>query len=357
MLSLSKHAAIALLAFAFLAACSNTSKTEVTVSFAPTSSVPTAAPSPTPDGSITIAAVGDVMIARRVTTLMEQHGAMYPFELVAPLLQDADLTIANLENTLTERGEEQVKAYVFRAPPRFASGLVEAGVDAVSLGNNHAADYGPTGLQDTLDALDAVGLPYAGAGMNEAHARRPAFFSIDGQRVALLSYTDVMENTFATADSHGVALATTDVIAADVGAAKSEADIVIVALHSGIEYTDAPQPNQQSLARAAIDAGAALVIGHHPHTLQGVERYGDGLILYSLGNFVFDLDNEDLTNLGPRAFESAVYYVTITDGVAVEVRPEPVFIDPEEIRPRPAAGEQRAAILARIEQLNALAEP
>jgi poly-gamma-glutamate synthesis protein (capsule biosynthesis protein) len=317
----------------------------------------------TPDRTITIAAVGDVMLARDVTTLMEQYGAVYPFEHVLPLLEGADLTIANLEAPFTERGEEQVKAYVFRVPPRFASGLVEAGIDAVSLGNNHAADYGATGLQDTLEALDAVGLPYAGAGMNEAQARAPALLIVDGQRVALLSYTDVMENTFATVDSYGAALATTDAIDADVRAARENADVVIVSLHSGIEYTDAPQPNQQSLARAAIDAGAALVLGHHPHTLQGVERYPSagsgqaGLIIYSLGNFVFDLDNEDMTNLGPRAFESAVYYVTITDGVAVDARPELVFIDPDEVRPRPATAKQRGAILARIDELNALANP
>ena len=312
---------------------------------------------PTPDGTITIAAVGDVMIARDVTTLMEQHGAIYPFELVAPLLQDADLTIANLENTLTERGEEAIKAYTFRAPPRFASGLVDAGIDAVSLGNNHAADFGAVGLEDTLVALDAVSLPYAGAGMTEAAARRAARLVVDGQRVALLSYTDVMENTFAGLDSFGVALATVDAIDADVRAARSQSDVVIVALHSGIEYTDAPQPNQQQLARAAIDAGAAVVLGHHPHTLQGVERYGDGLIIYSLGNFVFDLDNEDLTNLGPRAFETAVYYVTITDGVAVDARPVPVYIDPDENRPRPATAEEGAAILTRIDGLNELANP
>ncbi len=314
-------------------------------------------PTPTPDSTIIIAAVGDVMIARDVTALMEQHGAIYPFERVVPLLQDADLTIANLENTLTEGGTPADKFYTFRAPPRFASGLVDAGIDAVSLGNNHAADFGAIGLEDTLATLDAVDLPYAGAGMNEADARRAAHLVIDGQRVALLSYTDVMENAFAGPESFGVALATVDVIDADVRAAKADADIVIVALHSGIEYTDAPQPNQQQLARAAIDAGAALVLGHHPHTLQGVERYGDGLIIYSLGNFVYDLDNEDLTNLGPRAFETAVYYVTITDGLAIEARPVPVYIDPDQNRPRPATAEEGAAILARIDELNALANP
>ena len=315
------------------------------------------APSPTPDGTITIAATGDIMLARDITTLMEQHGAMYPFERVASLLRDADLTIANFEAAFTDRGEPALKAYTFRVPPRFAPGLADAGIDLVSLGNNHAADYGPDGLKDTLSALDAAGVRHAGAGLDEADARRAAHMMVDGQRVAFLSYSDIMENTFAGPDSFGVALATVDAIDADVRAAEARADIVIVALHSGIEYTDAPQPNQQQLARAAIDAGAALVLGHHPHTLQGVERYGGGLIIYSLGNFVFDLDNEDLTNLGPRAFETAVYYVTIANGVVVDARPEPVYIDPAENRPRPATEDERAAILTRIDALNELANP
>lgn len=338
-----------------LGACSSVGSSDRSVVFTPTVA-PTAVSSPTTDGTITIAAVGDVMIDRDVESLMEQHGALYPFEQVIPLLQDADLTIANLEGTFTDRGEPAVKAYTFRAPPHLASGLVEAGIDVVSLGNNHAADYGAIGLQDTFVALDAVGLPFAGAGMNEAEARRPAFLTVDGLRIALLSYTDVMENTFAGPNSFGVAFGTADVIDADVRLARPQADVVIVALHSGTEYTDAPHQNQRQLARAAIDAGATVVLGHHPHVLQGVERYGDGLIVYSLGNFVFDLDSEDLNSLGPRPFQSAVYYITIRDGRAVEALPEPVFIDPEEVRPRLPTAQEHAAILARIADLNALAD-
>jgi poly-gamma-glutamate synthesis protein (capsule biosynthesis protein) len=345
-----------LLLAVLVASCSNAS-TSTPASTPKSTPALTVAPSPTPDGTITIAAVGDIMLARDLTTLMEQHGAGYPYERVAPLLRNADLTIANFEGSFTERGSAAVKLYTFRTPPRFAPGLAGAGIDLVSLGNNHAADYGPDGLADTLAALDSAGVRHAGAGMNEADARRPAQLAVDGQRVAFLSYTNIMENTFAGPDSFGVALATTDVIDADVRAAKAQADVVVVALHSGVEYTDAPQPDQQQLARAAIDAGAALVLGHHPHTLQGVERYGGGLIFYSLGNFVFDLDNDDLTQLGPRAFQTAVYYITITNGTVVDARPEPVYIDPNEDRPRPATADEAAAIRARISELNQLANP
>ncbi len=295
------------------------------------------------------------MLARDITTLMDEHGAIYPFERVLSLLQNADLTIANSEGTFTERGTAQVKAYTFRTPPRFAAGLAQAGIDAVSLGNNHTADYGPDGVADTLAALDAIGVKHAGAGVNDADARKPALLEVQGLRIAFLSYTDIMENSFAGPDSAGVALATADVIAADVRAAKSQADVVIVALHSGVEYTDAPQPDQQELARAAIDAGALIVLGHHPHTLQGWTNYNGGLIVYSLGNFVFDLDIEDLANLGPRAFQTAVLYVTFDAHAVRSVRAAPVFIDPNEDRPRPATTDEAAAIHQRIDTLNRIA--
>ncbi len=354
----SRRLAIAAAAF-LLTACSSAGNPTTAPTPSP-STVPIVQPTTvpataTPSGSVTIAAVGDIMLARRITTLMDEHGAIYPFERVLPLLQNADLTIANSEGSFTERGGAQVKAYTFRVPPRFASGLAQAGIDAVSLGNNHTADYGPDGVQDTIAALDAAGVKHAGAGMNDTQARQPALLDARGLRIAFLSYTDIMENTFAGPDSAGVALATPDAIAAGVRAAKSQADVVIVALHSGVEYTDAPQPDQQQLAHAAIDAGALIVLGHHPHTLQGWSRYNRGLIIYSLGNFVFDLDNGDLANLGARAFQTAVVYITFDAHSVQSVRAEPVMIDPNEYRPRPATAEEAAAINQRMDMLNSIA--
>jgi poly-gamma-glutamate synthesis protein (capsule biosynthesis protein) len=324
---------------------------EATASF-PAAAVATA--TATPDRVVTIAAVGDVMLARDLVTLMEKHGALYPFERVAHLLRDADLTVANLEGALTERGVPADKLYTFRTPPSLARGLAEAGIDVVSLGNNHTADFGREGIEDTLAALDAVGIRYAGAGLNEAAARRPALVEAEGLRIAFLSYTDVLENTFAGPQAPGVALATPEGIAEDVRAARAQADVVVVLLHSGMEYTDAPGPVQQRLARAAVDAGALLVLGHHSHTLQGWEWYGGGVIVYSLGNFVFDLDWEDLANLGPRAFQTVVLSITLGPDEVFDVRAEPVFIDPAENRPRPATQEEAAAIQERIEALNAI---
>ena len=321
------------------------------------SPAPTAAasPSPTPDGIVTLVAVGDVMLARDLVTLMAAHGALYPFERVVGLLRAGDITIANLEGAFTERGVPEEKPYTFRTPPRFAPGLAEAGIDIVSLGNNHTADYGEEGIADTLAALDAAGVRYAGAGLDEEAARRPALIEAEGLRIAFLSYTDVLLNTFAGPETAGVALATVAGIAEDVRAARDNADVVVVSLHSGVEYTDAPAPVQQRLARAAVDAGALLVLGHHPHALQGWEWYGDGLIVYSLGNFVFDLDADDLENLGERAFQTAVYSITFSADSILDITIEPVFIDVDENRPRPASGDEAAAIRERIAALNEIA--
>ena len=323
----------------------------------PTATQPAVAPAPdVPSGPITIAAVGDVVLDRDMIPMMEQDGAGSPFAHVAALLQDADLTVANLEAPFTERGAPADKTYTFRVPPRFARGLVEAGIDVVSLGNNHAADYGTEGLVDTLATLTDLGIAYTGAGDDDASARRPALVTVRGLTLAFLSYTDVDGSAFAGPDTPGVAFADPTTIAADVAAARGGADAVIVMLHFGIEYTDAPQPAQQTLARAAIDAGALLVLGHHPHTLQGWERYGGGVIAYSLGNFVFDLDDVDRAQLGERAAQTAVLYVTLTAGEVLDVRAEPVTIDAADgYRPRPASSAEASAILARLADLNQIA--
>jgi poly-gamma-glutamate synthesis protein (capsule biosynthesis protein) len=278
------------------------------------------------------------MLARDLIDLMDANGSSYPYERVRATLADADITIANFEGTFTERGEAAAKFYTFRAPPRHAIGLAEAGIDVVSLGNNHAMDFGAVGLEDTLAALDAAGIAHSGAGMNEAEARRPAILDVNGVKIAFLSYNAVLEATFATAGSPGVARATLENIQTDVTAARGIADAVVVSIHAGTEYTDAPTEEQRSLARGAIEAGATLLIGHHPHVLQGSEVYGNGVILYSLGNFVFDLDSDDLASMGPRPFQTVIFTGSLLPEGIGGFSLVPMFIDPVEVRPRPPVG-------------------
>jgi len=169
----------------------------------------------------------------------------------------------------------------------------------LSLANNHAMDFGSQGLFDTRLNLGQVGIGSVGAGVNAAEAHMPVILERNGLRLAFLAYVDVpvekggfdAHSWIASGTQPGIAWANPDQIKLDVTAAKAQADVVIVQLHAGYEINDyfpSVSPNQQEEARAAIDAGAALVIGSHPHVLQTIEQYHGGLIAYSLGNFVFD---------------------------------------------------------------------
>jgi poly-gamma-glutamate synthesis protein (capsule biosynthesis protein) len=287
---------------------------------------------------------------------MDQNSSVYPFASVRPALADADLTIANMEGTFTDRGSQADKFYTFRTPPKHARGLADAGIDLVSLGNNHAMDFGADGLADTLAALDAAGVKHAGAGMNEQAARAPVLLQVNGLKLAFLSYNAVLEATFARGSSAGVAYADPASVRADVARAKQQADLVIVAFHGGVEYTDAPTAEQRSLARTAVDAGAALVLGAHPHVLQGWERYNGGFIVYSLGNFVFDLDRDDLATLGARPFETLVMHLELDRTGVVSSSYRPIYIDPDQDRPLPATTEQAGAIDTRVRMLNLVAQ-
>jgi poly-gamma-glutamate synthesis protein (capsule biosynthesis protein) len=336
----------ALFCGALVAACS--SADEPSPSTASPTQRAAAAPSqptttPTPQPSIVVAAVGDLMLARDVTELMLTQGATYPFERVLPLLAGADLLIGNMEGTFTERGEPLDKEYTFRTPPQLAAALWAVGFDAVSLANNHSTDFGAVGLEDTLAALHAAGVPSFGAGLDADAAYAPLLLEANGATVALLGFNDIPETLPAGAASPGVAW-TSEGIGGHVRRAATLADYVIVVFHFGTEYVADPTEWQRTLARAAIDAGASAVIGSHPHVLQPWERYRDGVIFYSLGNFVFDLDTEDLATLGPAPFQSVVAVLTLSPDGPPGVELRPAFIDPLENRPRPADEAETEAI-------------
>ena len=320
---------------------------------------PPPAPSPTPapatptgPPTVTIGLVGDLMFARDVVTLMEQHGPGYAFERVTPLFAGVDLLVGNLEGTFSDRGERLDKYYTFRAPPRLAVALRDAGFDAVSLANNHALDYGPVSLADTRATLDAIGVGYFGAGAGTDEAMRPLVLEAPAGRVALLGFSAVASSVFASKSGPGVARATAEVVATEVGAAAADVDYVVVVFHFGREYDAVPTSEQRALAHAAADAGAVLVVGHHAHVLQPWERRGDALILYGLGNFVFDLDREDLATLGEGPFATVVAVVELSEHAPPRLAFLPAYIDPDENRPRPATDAEAARMKDALRQLS-----
>lgn len=310
-------------------------------------------------GQFTLAAAGDLMLGRRVAQLAGPSVG-YPLAQVAPDFSSADLGFANLEVALTQRGDAAHKDYTFRAPTDLAVGLRQAGINVVSVANNHVLDYGPIGLDDTLAALDTAGVSHAGAGDDAAAAGAPAIVEVHGTRVAFLSFVNVPNDSVtgfvaqsmeALPGRAGVNWGTPEAVTREVLAAKQRADVVIVSMHVGIEYADEPNDIQRALAHAAIDAGAALVIGAHPHVLQGIEYYRNAVILYSLGNFVFDLDNADVLHYGLPAAQTVVARVTFSGGHVQGLELLPAVIDTSQYRPVPAAGAAAQQVLERVYRL------
>lgn len=247
--------------------------------------------------------VGDILAARAIELTMRKQGYDYPFLKIKDLLADADMTFANLETPLigdkTTGRTTPGGTTVFRGDTAFAQTLKDVGIDIISLANNHMKDQGAKGITSTLTTLSTVGILHAGAGQNLAEARKMAVFSIPSKinnqstpvRVGLLAYNDadvVPSSYHATETQSGSNIMDIERLKADVVANRNEADVLLVSMHSGTEYVDYANKRQIAFAHAAIDAGADMVIGHHPHVLQPIEVYKGKYIFYSLGNFIFD---------------------------------------------------------------------
>ena len=233
----------------------------------------------------TLLAGGDVLL-----DLTEPEG-VDPFTKVEPSLSSADVAIVNLEMAITERGEPYDKEFVFRAPGSAALTLAGAGIDVVSLANNHILDFGSEGLEDTISVLDEVGILRPGAGANNAEAYAPRVLVLDNEiRVAFVSASAIIPGGFsAGAERPGIADAKWAIprVLAAVRAAASGNDVVVVSIHWGVERATCPSQDQRGLAQQLIEAGANLILGHHPHVLQPIETFDRTVIAYSLGNFAW----------------------------------------------------------------------
>lgn len=235
-------------------------------------------------------AVGDVTFGEQVGPAVRAHGAAYPWQLIAGTLRDADVSVGNLETSISTRGAPATKQYTFRGPPQAAGALGRlAGFDVLTLANNHAVDFGMGALLDTLRSVHQAGVQTIGAGANAAQAHRPAIVTVGGLRIGFLGYSDINPPGFvAGPSSPGTARADPQRIADDVRALRRSADVAVCFFHWGVEMHPEPNARQEQLAAACLDAGAALVIGAHPHVLGPVTARGRGrVVAWSLGNFVF----------------------------------------------------------------------
>lgn len=303
-------------------------------------------------GSVQIALAGDVHFEGFLRARLLDD----PVELLtptAPLLAGADLVVVNLESAVTTRGAAWPKEYNFRAPAEAFAALSAAGVDAVSLANNHTLDYGTIGLLDTLDHAIDAGVATFGAGPDLASALAPHSVAINGHRIALLAAAEVLTSTdWIAADADGDEPARPglvggklhhlDTLLPAVRQAADDHDIVIVYLHWGDENTHCPRDRQTSLVDPLIRAGATIIVGAHPHRLQGFGFVDGALVHYSLGNFVWYTRGGQ----GGRS-ESGVLHVHVdSDGtMAPEWRPAEIV----DGIPVPVASEDMAAHAARMD--------
>lgn len=303
--------------------------------------VVTEPPAPPPPRTFTMIAVGDVMLDRMVDKRIEANGAESILADVRDDLRAADLTIANLECPLADKGPHAPDDCIFRADPDTVRVLLDGGIDIVALANNHTLNSGAAPLMETIEHLENAGVAYCGAARDRERAWEPRLMTVERTRLGFISCTDL-------SFEHGSMCkvgADLDAFKAHIAQAQAQCELLIVSVHWGNEYEKRPTERQQTVARAAIDAGADLIIGHHPHTLQGVGRYRGAPILYSCGNFVFDQRE------GER-MESAVFHLTWHEEEGWRIRMAPVWIPHRRCGPIYPDEERAAAIINRLATLS-----
>lgn len=300
-----------------------------------------------PPVSITISAAGDCTLgtdenfdqSRSLNAYYDENGPAYFLQSVKPVFEADDLTIVNMEGTLTESTSRMDKTFAFKGPADYTKILTEGSVEAANLANNHSRDYGEQSYTDTIAALDAAGIVNFGYD-------RTAVMDVNGVKVGLVG-------TYELAEGMGCE----EEMIANIKAVEDQgAQIVIVSFHWGIERENYPDETQVGLAHSAIDHGADLVLGHHPHVLQGIEVYNGKNIVYSLGNFCFG------GNSNPSDKDTMIFQQTFTvqNGELVEdnvTNVIPCSLSSESGRntyqPTPLEGEEKDRVMAKIEEFSA----
>ncbi|MGI9187797.1 MAG: CapA family protein [Gaiellales bacterium] len=298
---------------------------------------------------VTFAFGGDVMFEEPIRSYLSEPASV--FAPIRGVLRKADVAMANLETAVTDRGTPTPnKEYLFRAPASAFDALKRSGLDVVTIANNHGMDYGAQGLEDTLRTAKRTGFPVIGGGFNEAQAFHPWRTTVNGQRIAVIGATQVIDEEFlswweARGSQTGVASAKYDMedrLVRQVIKARRTSDTVVVYLHWGEEMKSCPLDRQVSLAERLVKAGADIIVGSHAHILLGGGMLDRAFVDYGLGNFVFYTG-------GGIAAQTGVVEVTATGRRIDGYRFVPATISGG--RPEPVTGSDRAA---RVEQWNAL---
>jgi gamma-polyglutamate biosynthesis protein CapA len=304
---------------------------------------------------VTLTAVGDIFLGEHpvtlnhgVATVVKQNGCAFLFEEMAKYLGKTDIVCGNLEGIISPKSTNNIgiESSIFWGPHECASALHTIGFNCLFLANNHNAQHGKEALQRTCNLLDENEIRWTGFNAIDPQSPTPACFDVEGLRVALLSYCESQQYRL---DEHIMPIIDYERIEQDVSNLKKDGyDILVISLHWGDEFIDYPSPTQVTLAHKIIDLGVHLILGHHSHTFQGIERYKNGLIAYSLGSFVKDL--------WPRKLrESVILSCTLNRDSISHVDIIPIFIN-DKYQPVPCDPKTSAKLLNRFRDRSAMLE-
>jgi poly-gamma-glutamate capsule biosynthesis protein CapA/YwtB (metallophosphatase superfamily) len=341
---------VAALLAPIVAACSTEGSPAATWSSPPPQAVsPANSPTPAGPAEITLAFAGDVHFAERTLTLLSSPATA--FGPVADVFKSADVAMVNLETAVTERGTPEPKTFHFRAPATAYEAIKAAGIDVVTVANNHGLDYGRVGLEDTLSSAAAAKMPTVGGGADAAAAYAPWVTTVKGVKIAFLGMSQILElaSTWVAKDSRsGIAMAydpaTTARAVAAVQAARTQADVVVVYLHWGQEYNECPTAAMKTLARKLSDAGATMIVGTHAHVLVGDGWLGKTFVSYGLSNFLWWYNDAGSNDTG-------VLRVTLSGSAIAKTDFVPAYISRTTGQPIPSTGAEASRISAKFEAL------
>lgn len=300
---------------------------------------------------IQLMAVGDIMLGDSpmcygfgVHSKIEKHGPVFPFEHVKEALNSADIAVGNLEVAISsfDDREHSFKQIQYRAQPSAVEGLKAAGFDVLSFATNHTMQHGKEAVGRSVELLHEAGIAVTGLEWPERKIANACIKEAAGRRLGFLNYNFRPQQYFI--DPPLWKEPSEELVISEVQRLQKEVDLVIVCLHWGDEFIEYPSPEQVQLGRKIIDNGASIILGHHPHILQGVERYGNGVIAYSLGNFVFDMWQ-------PRLRRSMILSVTIEPNNECRYECIPVYINKQH-QPELLRGAERGAALEYIDELS-----
>lgn len=309
---------------------------------------------------VTLAALGDILLHGSYHAIAARGDGASLFSELESLLEDCDLAVGNMETVLTNSGTPRDDKLCLDGDPCYAEVLCQAGVNLMTLANNHCLDFGIQGLLDTQRNLNSAGVGFFGAGMDLIEARRPWITEVNGIRIGFIAacHGSTKPAAMAADGTPGVAPLSEQTLLEDIGTLKPQVDHVIVVLHWGLEYSHYPTPEQVQLAHSAIDQGASAIIGHHSHSIQGIETYGSGIIAYSLAN----LTDAPVDWQGPNRHyqcdltevdrESLLIKFRLTHDQIELVQSIPLWLD-DRGAPTPAEGQRAQRIRASLAQYSA----